>query len=134
MRHRSSFNGFHLIEILIAIAIISIIAMIGVPLYSGYIQQEQRLEAAGMLTKLAIAMEERHLAAHSYSTASLQELGFPEYIVKDQYRLSIQSSTDTDYTLAASPTHQQDEKCGTLFLDASGRKSISGSATIDECW
>lgn len=129
--------GFSLLEILIVISIISILATISMPMYSHHIVRVKRLEAETMLSRLAIAMEQFHLENNSYQAATLSTLHFPEQIASGRYQLMIQSANDYDYLLLAKPIGTQaenDTACGDLKLEASGVKSISGSATIEECW
>src|SRR5579872_1815865 len=89
-------SGFHLLELLIAIAIISLLATLSIPLYSQYIVQERRLEAVQVLSKLAIAMEEYHVDQNSYVDATLAELHFSELIVDGYYQLAIASASVDD--------------------------------------
>lgn len=129
--------GFQLIELMIVIAIIGILVSIGVPLYSVYTMQANRLEAANTLSRLAIAMEEYHAATHTYQTATLALLHFPEQIAKNHYRLAIAKADDQDYLLSAIPLGQQaqrDRMCGELTMDANGEKGVHGSGKVEECW
>ncbi len=130
-------NGFHLLELLIAIAIIGLLAALSFPVYSQYRVQERRLEAAEILSKLAIAMEEYHVAQNTYEDATLAALNFPESIVDGRYQLAIPLATATDYRLTATPVGDQAEKdtaCATLILSADGEKEISGPGKVNDCW
>lgn len=130
-------KGFHLIEILIVLVIISILTTLAMPLYSQYLVHERRLEAASMLSKLAIAMEQYHIEHNSYQDATLAGLNFSEIIAKNNYRLVIQSAADHDFLLAAKPlTHQaeKDEACGSLTLHSNGEKGVTGPGRVEECW
>ena len=130
-------KGFHLIEILIVLAIIGILSTLAVPLYSQHMVQERRLEAAEQLSKLALAMEEYHVEHNSYQAATLAELHFPEFIIKNNYQLIIASSSDTNYQLIAKPINNQaenDKNCGSLILNSNEEKNVSGHATVEECW
>ncbi|GEM_PF-471954 len=129
-------NGFHLIEMLIVLAIIAILAVSAIPVYSQHIVTEKRLEAASVLSTLAIALEKFHLEQGSYQGATLGELGFPVQVANHAYQLSMQVA-DQDYVLLAIPIANQAEKdsaCGTLSLSASGEKSHSGGSGSEECW
>jgi type IV pilus assembly protein PilE len=130
-------NGFHLMELLITIAIISILTASSVPVYQHYIVHGKRLEAENILYRLAIAMEQYHVERNSYQGATLAELDFPVAIVKNNYQLIIQSATDEDYVLIAKPLGNQsihDTSCATLLLNANGEKGISGTSHVAECW
>lgn len=130
-------KGFHLIEMMIVIAMISILASIAFPIFTQPMTKTRRLEAESMLIKLAIALEEFHLEHQSYEGATLSELNFSEFIADKNYQLAIRSSTDHDYLVAAKPWGKQDENdkaCGTLMLDSNNQKSVTGSARVNECW
>ncbi|OGT35456.1 MAG: hypothetical protein A3F11_01640 [Gammaproteobacteria bacterium RIFCSPHIGHO2_12_FULL_37_14] len=130
-------NGFHLIELLITIFIISILATISSPLYTQYLTQARRLEAATVLSKLAIAMEHYYIEHNTYQGATLATLHFPNHIGKNHYQLNIQSIVDDDFLIIATPLAAQsknDPLCGSLMLKANGEKNITGSGQIDECW
>ena len=129
--------GFHLIEILIVLAIISILSAFYLPSYLQYLVQERRLEAETMLSKLAIAMEQYQIEQNTYQQASLEKLHFSEFIVNNNYKLTIQSATDFDYVLAAMPLGKQEEndkRCGTLLLYSTNAKAVTGYGGIEECW
>jgi type IV pilus assembly protein PilE len=130
-------TGFHLIEILITIAIIGILSLVSFPIYSEHITEERRLEAANTLSKLALALEEFHFTNNTYDTATLTNLHFPETIAENSYRINIVTATKTDYIISATPINKQansDSYCGTLTLNSYGEKSINGKGSINECW
>ena len=129
-------SGFHLIEILIVMTLISLMASITFPYYSDYLIKERRFEASMMLTKLALALEEYHFEHLSYQGATLRLLHFPDYIVHHYYQLAIKASENT-FLISAKPIAIQakrDEQCGTLLLTAEGEKKITGNDKITECW
>ena len=128
--------GFHLIELLITLAIIGILIAISVPIYSQHLVTEKRLEACGMLAKLAIAMEQFNIAQDTYAGATLSMLGFPSKIVRENYQLNINLATFNDYVLAAIPLGNQaskDSACGTLLLNSRGERKIEGPGKIEDC-
>lgn len=130
-------DGFHLVELLITLAILAILTALSVPIYSQYLIHERRLEAATILTKLAVAMEQYHVEHYTYESAKLSFLNFSEFIVRKNYQLFILTVSDNDYMLAAKPLGEQAEKdraCGTLTLSANGKRAITGPADIHECW
>lgn len=130
-------SGFHLIEILITLVLVSVLTAIAIPVYTQHIVHAKRLEAAGMLSKLAIAMEKFHIENNSYQKATLNKLRFPKIIVSKQYELLIQSADDDDYLIVAKPLGYQAEKdveCGSLMMNSFGEKMVTGSRTVDECW
>lgn len=130
-------TGFSLIELLIALVIMGILTAMGLPLYSQYVREARRLEAATALTKLALAMENYHSQYQSYQHATLKEMGFSEFTGKKQYQLSIPLAKTEEYVLMATPVGdeaQKDSMCGALVLNAWGEKKITGSGQVEDCW
>ncbi|MBV9576322.1 MAG: prepilin-type N-terminal cleavage/methylation domain-containing protein [Gammaproteobacteria bacterium] len=130
-------DGFHLIEILITLTIVSLLMTTALPAYYHYLTQVRRFEAANDLSKLALALESYFIEHHTYENATLDVLHFPKIIAKNTYQLAILSATENDYRLTATPqAHQaeQDKRCGVLALNAAGEKMITGDGNINECW
>lgn len=129
-------HGFHLMEILAACALISIIAALALPLYTQHLVTARRMEAASTLSRLALAMEQYHTEHQTYTGATLTGLHISEYTSKNAYHLLIRSAASNDYTVAAEPLGNQAAKdpCKALTLNSSGEKGISGQARLDECW
>jgi type IV pilus assembly protein PilE len=129
-------RGFHLVEMLSTLAIMSILVALCLPLYSNYLMQGRRLEAATSLSTLAIAMEKFHIEHHTYADATLAALHIPETLSGNHYRLMIQTASNHDYTLLAEPIGKQakDDNCKGLLLYADGRKAVTGTARMEECW
>ena len=128
-------SGFHLIELLIVLTIVSIVTALGLPIYSHYFVQTNRLQAAHVLSEIAIAMEEYYMQHQTYQGASLSQLHFSE--LKNNYRYRIQSANDHDYWLMAIPQGKQkenDQACGTLSCNSLGEKRASGLEKIENCW
>jgi type IV pilus assembly protein PilE len=129
-------NGFHLIELLIVIAIISILLSIALPQYSQHLIHARRLQAANTLEKLALALEQYYFRHQSYTDATLTSLGFPSVIADNHYALLIQTAETDVYQIAAIPISSQAKKdsCGTLILNATGERSVSGNEKFDKCF
>lgn len=129
-------NGFHLVEILSVIAILSILCSLCLPLYGQYLVQARRLEATIALSQLALAMEQFHIEHNSYEGATLSTLHFSDNIGKNNYHLRMEV-TNNDYKLIAQPLGRQAEKdshCGELILLANNEKAVSGLGSARECW
>lgn len=65
--HPSIHAGFTLIELIIAIAILSIIVSVAVPAYSDYIQRSKIAEALATLGNLTTQMEKNYLDFKTYT-------------------------------------------------------------------
>ena len=124
-------NGFHLIELMIVIAIMSIGILYMSQQYTHYLAKSYRLTAVQTLSKLANAMEEYHAEHDTYQTATLNLLKFDEWIANHRYQLIIQSATDNTFMLEAKPSSEQMENdhCGSLLLNEKNEKNM----TINEC-
>ena len=124
-------NGFTLIELMIAVAIIGILASIAYPAYLDYIREARRADAQASLLELQINQERYRSYNASYATInqlSTAELSFPEdtefYTFNEPTSLS-----NSSYTLSASPLGSQTADCEGKDLWIT--ESSKGPA---ECW
>jgi type IV pilus assembly protein PilE len=130
-------SGFHFIEILMTLAILSILIAFAIPHYNNYFVQSRRLEAASVLSQLALALEKYHIENNSYEHVSLEILKFQHFIVNNYYHLKINHASKTDYLISAKPLKDQfrkDKNCKTLFLNSKGERKISGNGKLQDCW
>lgn len=134
-KHHLNHHGFHLIEIVIVLAIVAILAAISIPTYSHYLVSAKRLEAKSTLAKMALALEQYYIEHDSYRDATLEILHISN--TSSDYQFIIQSAAENTYLLAAVPLNHQagnDSTCGTLSLNSLGEKMISGSGNVNDCW
>lgn len=125
-------SGFNLLELIITLAIISILTTIAYPSYHHYAIRVKRTQAATTLLNMAMALATYHANNGTYEGATMAELGI-EY--PDAYHFTINSLTKDSFILAAKPQGQQlYDICGTLQLDDHGKKSVTGTGSIIECW
>ena len=128
-------RGFTLIELMIVLAILSIIVAVGYPSYMEHIKKSRRAEGMGQLLELADRMERAYSDTSTYPT-SVSDV----YVATTDggfYTLSIVSANNVAYTVSAAPTslgRQNDDKCKTFTLTSLGQKSISGSVPNSQCW
>lgn len=146
-------KGFTLIELMIAVVIISILAGIAYPSYTEHVMKSRRADAKGALMAFANAMEKHFTVTNSYCNAATTTVGtctnatgsptiFPTQSPLDgatkYYDLTVNLATATTYTLAAARTGAQStDKCGTLTLTHTGVKGVTGAAagiTAADCW
>lgn len=133
-------NGFTLVELMIAVAIVGILAAIALPSYQAYVIRSNRAAAAACLNEFAQFMERNYTQNMRYNPAGF---ALPQLQCADQLSARYQfSSIDAalgqrTYTLQAVPTTLQQDDCGTLTLNQAGRKGANGgfdAAVVRQCW
>ena len=128
-----------MVELMIVVAIISILAAIAYPSYQDSVRKSRRADAKTVLLEAAQFMERRHTEnlrtgyAGAALPAELQAApkdGNPKY-----YNVTLVSAQNT-FTLSAAPQGaQSSDPCGTLTLTNTGVKGVTGgSKPVDECW
>ena len=110
-------KGFTLIELMLVVALISVIVLIALPSYNQQVVDTRRAEVKGALSGFANAMERFYSDNNTYLGAGPAgaNTGAPS-IYPDQapldspnkfYNLTIQAATATTYTLRATPINGQ---------------------------
>ncbi len=138
--------GFSLIELMIVVVIVAILAAIAFPSYTRYITRTHRVAAEGCLSELGNYMERFYTTNLRYdldsANAAPSVTGFdcesssqtgPFY----KYRFAANEPTQSSFILQAIPQGAQatqDAKCGTLSLDQTGLRTVSGTGGVAECW
>lgn len=145
---RSRCVGMTLIELLIVVAVIAILFAVALPGYQAQTLKTGRSVGAAELRKL-VARQEQFRQSYRRYAVDLAELGLPaqRYGVDRQGNrvaaasaariyLIQSSSSGGGYTLSAVPqlAQSEDRECGTLGLNAQGRRTISGSGELARCW
>lgn len=137
MKKHQKLFGFHLLEILITLALTAIMSQWMLGKYQYFIADARRQEAKQALLALASAMEEYGLQQNGYTDATLQKCHIKAKVAANNYELSIRSATQQRYLISARPLGKQarlDSVCGVLTLTSTGEKSVSGSAPVTQCW
>jgi len=120
-------QGFTLIEVMIAVAIIGIVAAIGYPSYTGHVQDTRRSDAHVILLNTAQHMERCKTTRFSYASCTIPSAESPE----GMYDLSFsEAPTARRYTLTATAKGPQanDTDCQTITLNELSEKLPA------DCW
>jgi len=136
MKFRKTVAGFSLIELMIALAVISILASIAYPNYMEYLQRARRAECASVLLGQANAMERRFSTTNSYVGALPGPVQCPADGGPSSYVLGFAEGYPTALTFviqAVPAGAQTGDRCGTLSIDNTGLKEASGMTTR-QCW
>lgn len=149
-RKTHSEGGFTLIELMIVVAIISLLAAIAYPAYTDYVIKSKRSIATSALTQIAARQEQFRMDNKQYA-ADLTNLGYPSNpaIVDDAsnfvsagsdgrtYSISVNRPTTQTYTLTATPLGAQasrDTECASFTLTHEGTKGVTGTESVRDCW
>jgi type IV pilus assembly protein PilE len=143
-------RGFSLIELMIAVAVAAILAVVAIPSYSAYVIRSKRAEAKTALLQAAQYLERNFSQAGCYNYAdapsctaqSGNQAGFPTTSATDYGVAPVGGVLGAQtYVLAATPCGAggactggstfTDPDCGALTLDNTGAKgALAVSATL----
>lgn len=123
-RNLRGINGFSLLELMIAVAIIGILAAIAVPAYNDYIIKANRAAAKSFLLSIANKQEQYLLDQRSYAN-TVAVLGLtapPETSGKYTFAIGNVAASPPTYTATATAIGSQTSD-GNLTVDQSGAKT-----------
>ena len=130
-------RGITLLELMIVVAIISLLAAVTYPSYTQYVLRGNRSEGRAALLDTAAKLERFYSDNNRFATADDTFPALPNFSTTtetDKYTLSITTSgAYQTYTLTATPAFT-DLECANLTYTQAGARGISGTGTADDCW
>lgn len=119
-------TGFSLIELMITMAIIGILAAIGVPSYNIYVKESRRTEATTNLTQAFNTYQAYYTANNAYPASNTLLPPTSSYYT---YSSNVSGSTFTLTATGRTGTSQaSDTGCTTMTLNQTGTQNPSN------CW
>lgn len=123
-------------ELMIALAIISITTLAAIWSYTGYVTRGRRVDAINAMLSISLAEERYRTTNASYGTLA-QVWGGVTTSAEGYYTLAISNVTATSYTITATPTGaqasdaQNGTSCSPLTLSVSSG-TVTKSPSV--CW
>jgi len=115
-------QGFTLMELMIVVAIIGIMAAIGLPQYNQQVVSAKRADGVQMLTRV-MASQERYFANEITYTTDLTDIGLAS--------AAAVSSSESHYKITATACGGGIGQCVLLTAVAQGPQSADGDLTLN---
>ena len=141
MRSADKASGFTLVEMMIVIAIATVIVAIALPSYADSTRKSRRVLAKSALLDLA-SREQRWYSLNNNYTATAGDLNYDQFPVEIKdgngvtvYSLNVATDQDNGKGYVAKAEARGDQvkdACGNYSLDGLGGQSQTGSAK--GCW
>jgi type IV pilus assembly protein PilE len=118
-------NGFTLVEIMIVIAIISILTAIAIPAYSQYLIKTRRADVQRILVVHAQSMERFYTTNGKY-VSSGTDCGIEDPVNTAYYTFAVACNSEATFLITATPVVTKSQKDdGTQTLDNTGAQGGS---------
>lgn len=131
-------RGFTLVEVLVVLALLSLLSAAVMPSFQGQLARGRRVDGQQALLALAQRLERHYADRGTYVGAALGAGGvYPALSASGHYGLTIVDQSADGYTLAATPQGgQAADACGALVYNHLGERSVSAAATLPtaHCW
>lgn len=130
-------NGFSLVELMVVIAIIAILASVGIPAYNNYILKNHRSEAVSEILGASSAIDSYEIKNGEFPAGTDISTVWHQTTTNNLYDLSYcsgePSCSNFNYTVTATAKGSQanDTPCSTITLEVRG--AIENRIPT-ECW
>ena len=135
---RDKSNGFTLIEIMIALAIVAILTSIALPAYTYYLQRGRIPEATSALAAKQVSQEQLFQDSRSYFASGTTACSISGMASSSYFTYSFTNCTATAYTLAATGLGGTNMAGFTFTIDQSGNRATTavpgGWTASSNCW
>jgi type IV pilus assembly protein PilE len=132
-------NGFTLVELMIAVAIVAILAMIAIPSYTQYVRRANRTDATKTMTLDAQALERCYSQTFAYAPCAGATAG-TQASPQGKYNVTIAIPDPLvaapSYSITAvplAPSQQADADCQSFTLNTAGTQGATPAGT-QKCW
>ena len=141
-------KGFSLIELLVVVSIVAVLLVLILPVYQRQLMDTRRYLGGAALLE-TMMRQEQYFLDHKRYAEILTELDYPTHPYAIDAQGAVVAELDENriylinlttrlnaYTLFATPQLGQtaDRACGTLSLNSTGEKSVSGDGRGRRCW
>jgi len=132
-------RGFTLVELMVVVALVAILAAVGLPAYFGQLHHARRADAVTALSQISQAQERWRANNASYTTVLTSDgLNVPNP-GSGYYTLAVSGASATAYTATATAAGAQlkDTRCTSLTVAMGGGTiayTSTGTATANQCW
>jgi type IV pilus assembly protein PilE len=136
--------GVTLMELMLVVAIVGLLAIIGVPTYRQYMMRTHRTEAKSALLRIAADQERFYLQNNRYATTFVELNTFPGGVSENSvYTLTLTVPTPLlAFTASAAPRagggtngvdQTPDAECGTFTINSQGIRTAAPNPN-GRCW
>lgn len=131
--------GFTLVEVMIVVAIVAIIAALGIPAYLEHVNKGRRGEAMAALLEGAQALERYYSANGTYLDGGNLAAVFRTQVPPGPgayYNIAAQAATANTFRLrAARAGVMVGDDCGDFEITHSGARELNGNTlAVERCW
>lgn len=127
-------RAFTLLELMLVCSLASILLALAIPSYQNYMYRAHRSTAIDLILSAAACQERIYASEYSYDTnRCLVQNNSENYYLRFE---PAETAAATVFTVIAEPVETlSGDVCGSLSLDQSGTRGISGaSEQLRKCW